>query len=104
MVNLGHSRFSATNSDVALANLARFVGDLDRFVLDRSARPRLEGTYDTFLELRAEGRGVILSFRVGSAVGVASHGLSGSFAIEEGALLPLVEAAGRLQGGAGQYG
>ncbi len=96
-INLEHSQFSATNSDVALTNLARFVSQFDLFVLNRSVRPRLDGTYDTYLELRAEGRDVILSFRVGSASGAANHGLSGSFAVAEGALSPLVEAAKRLQ-------
>ena len=97
VVNLGHSESSATNGDVAFTNLTRFVGQLDLFVLNRSVCPRLEGTYDTCLELRAEGREVILSFRVGSASGAAGYCLSGSFAVEESALVPWLEAAKHLQ-------
>lgn len=100
-VNLGHSGFSAASSDIALTNLAGFVAQLDLFILDRSLCPRLEGTYDTYLELRAKGREVILSFRIGSASGAASFGLSGSFAVEESALLPLVDATRDLQAAPG---
>ncbi len=97
VLELGHSQSSATNSDGALTNLAAFVRQLDEFMLERSVRPRLEGTYGTYLELRAHGREVIVSLLVGSASGAAEFELSGSFAVEAGALPAALEAAERLQ-------
>lgn len=98
VVDLGHSTFSASNGDVALTHLAAFVDQLDRFITDRSLRPRLDGTYDTFLELDAKGRVVMLSFRVGGVSVAAGGNLSGSFELDEAALLPLKTELARLRG------
>lgn len=44
--DLGHSKFEAKNNDVHLLNLPEFISKFDRFILDRTLVPKLEGTYD----------------------------------------------------------
>lgn len=97
-VDIGHCAFRATNSDVALLRLAEFAAQLDAFVLDRQVAPLLEGTYDTEIRFRADGRTVAVAFRIGGQAGRQAHALTGGFEIAEGALLSLAQAARDLAG------
>ncbi|MBP7864932.1 MAG: hypothetical protein KA419_03200 [Acidobacteria bacterium] len=93
-VDIGHGQFRAWNADVHFLNLEAFAAELDRFVLDRSLAPRLEGTYDTFLALSASGNAVFLAFQVGDAFcgrKTVDFRLSGAFEIDPGTLTALAE-------------
>lgn len=66
-VDIGHGQFHATNTDVQFLNLEAFVSGFDRFILDRSRTPRLEGTYDTYIAFSGSGTTVMLQYRLGDA-------------------------------------
>jgi hypothetical protein len=68
-VDVAHGSFRARNSDVHFFNLEEFAKALDAFVLDRTLTPRLEGTYDTRVELSRprSKNAVMLSFVIGDA-------------------------------------
>ncbi len=66
-VDVRHGQFDAKNIDVQFANLEEFVSEFDRFILDRSRTPRLEGTYDTYIAFSGQGNAVMLQYRLGDA-------------------------------------
>jgi hypothetical protein len=65
--DIQHGQFHAKNHKVQFQNFEEFVADLDRFILDRSRSPRLEGTYNTFIAFLARGNVVICQYRLGGA-------------------------------------
>ena len=108
-VDIGHGRFAGENVDVHLFDLPGFAEDLDRFVLDRNIRPRLEGTYGTFIEVWRPPD-TVNEVRVSLAIGDAYAGsaaaggcefkLEGSFPIDQGHLNPLAAGFRSLAAGA----
>ncbi|ABD81592.1 hypothetical protein [Saccharophagus degradans] len=84
--DLGHSKFEAKNNDVHLLNLPEFISKFDRFILDRTLVPKLEGTYDSYLEFKCVGSPVILTYNIGSAYCGTTNsefGFTGSFEVEQ---------------------
>ncbi len=76
-----------------LLDLDAFVDELDAFVLDRTLRPRLSGTYDTFLAFEAVGNAVLFSYCLGDALmGRPTHRFTqtGSFEIDDDTLSSIV--------------
>lgn len=63
--DIQHGKFDAKNIDVQFLNLEEFVPELDKFILDRTRMPRLEGTYDTYFAFSASGSAVILKYQLG---------------------------------------
>jgi hypothetical protein len=96
LVDLGHGRFSGENQDVHFLNLATFVAQLDAYILNRSLRPTLEGTYDTKVIVwtpEAHRNVVMLSFSIGDADAGApttNYRFEGSFAIDQDMLSRLL--------------
>ncbi len=88
-----HGQFHARSLNVHFLNFEEFVAELDRFILDRSRAPRLEGTYNTFIAFLAKGTTVICQYRLGGAFSgkktVYFHHF-GEFEIEQGYLLQLL--------------
>jgi hypothetical protein len=88
-VDLGHGRFSGENQDVHFLNLATFVAQLDAYILNRSLRPTLEGTYDTKVIVwtpEAHRSVVMLSFAIGDAHAGApttNYRFEGAFEIDQ---------------------
>lgn len=64
-VELGLSRFHGKNIDIHLLSTKEFLAELDRFILDRDVRPRLEGTYESFIEFYGDASHIFLNFRIG---------------------------------------
>ena len=97
-VELGHGRFSGENQDVHFLNLAEFVACLDAYILNRSLRPTLAGTYDTAVKVwtpDARRNVVMLSFAIGDAYAgtpvTANYRLVGEFEIDQDMLNVLLE-------------
>lgn len=65
--DIRHGQFAAKNIDVQFLNLEEFVQEFDKFILDRTRMPRLEGTYDTYFAFSASGSTVILKYQLGDA-------------------------------------
>jgi hypothetical protein len=64
--------------------------EFDRFILDRSHTPRLEGTYDTYLAFSTSGTAVMLQYRLGDAFcgrKTAYFHQSGEFEVDQENLL-----------------
>ena len=88
-----HGQFHAKNLNVQFINFEEFVAELDRFILDRSRAPRLEGTDYTFIAFLAKGITVMCQYRLGGAVSgrkTVYYHLFGEFEIEQGYLLQLL--------------
>ena len=91
-VNLGHGRFHAQNDDLFWLNLAEFESELEAFARDRTGAPNLEGTYGSYLRLKAASKLVIVGFAIGDAFcGSKTHDylFEGSFEIDKESLLRL---------------
>jgi hypothetical protein len=88
-VEIGHGTFSAANRDIHLFDLLSFVDRLDTFSSDQSKEPQLNGTYDTYIRIRAEHSRIALDFCIGDAHcgGVSSEPrLTGTFEISRNVL------------------
>lgn len=88
--DIQHGQFDAKNIDVQFFNLVEFVRELDKFILDRTRMPRLEGTYDTCFAFSASGSGVILKYQLGDAFcgrKTSYFYQSGEFEVEQESLL-----------------
>jgi len=89
-----NGQFHAKNLKIHFFNLEEFVAEFDRFILDRSCGPRLEGTYNTFIAFSATGNMVICQYRLGGAFNgrktVHFHHF-GEFEIAQEHLLQLLE-------------
>lgn len=66
--DIGHGKFNAKNADVQFINMEEFVSEFDGFILDRTRKPRLEATYDTYFAFSASGGSVILKYQLGDVV------------------------------------
>lgn len=92
-IDVGHGRFHVQNDDVQWLNVADFAAELETFVLNRSVSPRLEGTYDSFLKIRAFSNLVNMEFAIGDTFcGNRTHEylFEGSFEIDQETLGRLV--------------
>lgn len=88
--DIRHGKFDARNIDVQFLNLGEFVSELDKFIIDRSRTPRLEGTYDTYFAFSATGTAVILKYQLGDAFcgrRTSYFYQSGEFEVEQDNLL-----------------
>ncbi len=95
-VDIGHGVFKAANADVHFLNLEAFVRELDAFIMDRTLKPRLEGTYDSYIEFSGTPFRVAISFCVGDAFSgyaraSAHFALTGAFEIEQDFLSSALE-------------
>jgi hypothetical protein len=89
-----NGQFHAKNLKIHLFNLEEFVAEFDRFILDRSLGPRLEGTYNTFIAFSATGNTVICQYRLGGAFSdrkTMNFHHFGEFEIAQENLLQLLE-------------
>lgn len=78
--DVGHSAFHGKNTDVHFLNLAGFIIELDAFILNRNLQPRLLGTYDSVLVLKAEATGnITVSLIIGSSLENKDYRVQGSF-------------------------
>lgn len=73
-IDINHGVFSAKNNDLALLNINEFRGDLDAFIINRELQPRLEGTYDSFIEFSKGTE--ITKARIKFAIGDAYSGFT----------------------------
>jgi hypothetical protein len=72
--------------DIRFQNLAVFTSDLDNFLTDRSILPRLNGSYDSFIEISGSVSHVFIKFSIGDVdCGAKTHqyNLCGSFEIDQ---------------------
>lgn len=91
--DIRHGIFDAKNIDVQFLNLEGFVSELDKFILDRTRTPRLEGTYNTYFSFSVNGSAVILKYQLGDAFCGRKTSFfyqSGEFEVEQEGLLQLV--------------
>ncbi|MGE5257402.1 MAG: hypothetical protein ACM3KE_12060 [Hyphomicrobiales bacterium] len=89
-----NGQFHAKNLNIHLFNLEEFVAEFDRFILDRSLGPRLEGSYNTFIAFSATGNMVICQYRLGGAFSdrkTMNFHHFGEFEIAQEHLLQLLE-------------
>lgn len=95
-VHVDYSRgsFEATCHDVLWHNACAFVNELDRFILDRSRTPRLEGTYGNYIAFTADGPGVMVEYYIGYWIGFGRwrdrHHLTGRFSLDQQYLLQML--------------
>ena len=102
LVDIGHGQFRAQNQDLQWLNIPEFTAQLDGFINDRRLIPRLEGTYDSFLEFSESVNVVVVAFAVGDAFcGNKTHEflLRGSFEISQDMLIAVAQEFGSLQTG-----
>lgn len=84
-IDVGHGHFTGRNKDIQFLNLKEFIENLDSFILSRELKPRLEGTYDSFVEFYSpkNKNSIMVNFCVGDAYAgypeTAMYGLKGSF-------------------------
>ena len=98
-VGIGHGKFVARNSDVHFLNFEEFLAELDRFIMDRSCAPRLDGTYDTYIGFSGTGNSIKCAYRLGDAFcgrKTATFHQSGEFEIEQEKLLELLNGFQKL--------
>jgi len=80
--------FKGHNRDVQLLSLDDFINDLDCFIIDRTKKPRLNGTYDFCLEIQAlESTRAWLTIYLGYEISIPDfktirYGVSGGFEID----------------------
>ena len=61
-----YAKFTAFNDGITFFEYEKFTEELDKFVMDRTRRPKLTGTYDTFIEIFAPEPGIVfLQFTIG---------------------------------------
>ena len=93
-IDIGHGVFNAKNIDVQFLNLSVFTSELDNFLTDRSMLPRLNGTYDSFIEISGSVSHVFIKFCIGDVdCGAKTHqyNLCGSFEIDQEYLAPFIK-------------
>jgi len=93
-IDIGHGVFNAKNIDMHFQNLAVFTSDLDNFLTDRSILPRLNGSYDSFIEISGSVSHVFIKFSIGDVdCGAKTHqyNLCGSFEIDQKYLAPFIK-------------
>lgn len=86
LVDIGHGIFNAKNIDIQFLNLDTFSSELNHFMTDKSVLPRLNGTYDSFIEISGSVSHVFIKFCIGDAdCGAKTHqySLSGSFEVDQ---------------------
>lgn len=66
--DIRHGKFGAKNDDVQFLNLEAFVSELDQLILDRTRKPCLTGTYDTYFAFSARGTSVMLKYQLGDVL------------------------------------
>ncbi len=91
-VDLGHGRFHVQNDDLFWLNAGEFEAELKAFILDQTIVPHLEGTYGSFVRLKANSKCVIVEFAIGNAFCASKthdYLFEGSFEIDQQALLRL---------------
>ena len=68
-IDIGHGLFSGKNNDIQFLNLNEFIENLDSFILYRELIPRLEGTYESYIEFyRPKSKNsIMVNFCVGDA-------------------------------------
>ena len=93
-IDIGHGAFSAKNIDMHFLNLAVFTSELDSFITDKSVVPKLNGTYDSFIEISGSVSHAFIRFCIGDEdCGAKTHqySLCGSLEIEQEHLVPFLK-------------
>jgi hypothetical protein len=78
------------NGDLQLVRLDEFIAALDAFILDRSVRAELEGTYGSYIRFEGDAGGVSVAFSVGDQDAHGRHAVTGVFPIAQDELLSLL--------------
>lgn len=89
-VDIGHGQFEARNLNVYFFNSEEFLGEIDKFIIDRNCAPRLNGAHDTYIGFSKSGNAVVCEYRLGDAYSsrkTARFYQSGGFEIEQERLL-----------------
>ncbi len=86
-IDYGHGSFRGVNVNVQFLNLQEFQSDFDRFIMDRSLRPSLKGTYDCLVMFHGQGTKVHLQFCLGDAfcggsLGCEESRIRGAFGVD----------------------
>jgi hypothetical protein len=90
VIDIIHGKFTAKNIDVHFINAVEFQSVFKQFITNRSLVPRLEGTYDTYLEFVGKSNSVILRFKIGDAfcgTETTDYSLVGGFEVSQESLL-----------------
>ncbi len=96
-VDIKHGRFTGENIDLQFLNLHTFVRTLEMFIMDKKVIPKLEGTYDSFIEfVQIPNGNILLNFTIGDAYcgysNTVDYSLSGSFEFSPKALNQILDA------------
>jgi hypothetical protein len=89
-IDISHGQFTAKNIDVHFLNVVEFQSELNSFITNKSIVPRLEGTYDTYLEFAGTSNSVLLRFKIGDAfcgTETINYLLEGAFEVSQESLL-----------------
>ncbi len=87
-VDIEHGSFSGENTDVQFLNIKVFIIELDEFILNRTLHPKLEGTYNSFIEFykATNNNAILVNFSIGDAYSgyseIASYSIKGTFEID----------------------
>ena len=95
-IDIGHGLFKAANNDIHFLNLPTFVAQLESFVRDRMPQPRLDGTYNSYLELSGTPSSATIHFRIGDAFSGytdvnTQYSFTGAFDVEPDQLFPMLD-------------
>ena len=89
-IDIEHGEFSAKNTDVHFFNIDEFNSNFDDFISNRELNPKLEGTYDSFIEFSAYRNRVYVHFKIGDSYcgsKIVNYSLEGSIEISQENLL-----------------
>ena len=89
------------NIDLHFFDIDNFIAKLDAFILDRSIKPRLDGTYDTYIMFKGKGNNIFLSLNIGSAycgTETYSYAIKGTFEVAQESLNNIVNGFTKYKG------
>lgn len=91
-IDIQHGQYTTKNKDAHLLNIEEFNSEFDRFITNRSLRPKLEGTYDSYLEFAGISNNVILRFKIMDAfcgIETVDYIFEGAFEVSQESLLSI---------------
>lgn len=85
-IDINHCKFYGENTDVYFYNIAEFATEFDKFILDRTVKPTLEGTYDTYLSFESKSNSIVVSLCIGGSTSGEinqAYSIKGGFEISQ---------------------
>ena len=101
-IDIGHGFFSGCNTDLIFLNLSNFIDEIDAFILNRNISPKLNGTYDSFIQLIKDKRtsAILVKFKIGDAYcgysDTIQYSIEGGFEINQELLSTILTEAKKL--------